>query len=162
MRVSFNVQDSTDLDDVCESLEILAEAVVESMARECDKDKEKFPCCIKCGGFSVSGAPWLPVPGCPPAPREGRTLHMRSAGEILRSGCGTSFDLACYQAAQKRIRGDDPGAYVIIGESDDGDGYEAAVQLSDQHKKPEKRNTVDRPIESARAISCECCGKGDA
>lgn len=169
MRVSFNMicADSKDgFDRYCDAMEMVCAAAVESMRAEIEANVEAYPCCVHCGEFKI-----LPAPGFPcgdvgrDASDPNRTLHIRTAGEIVRSGGGSTIDLACYQAAQRQRRGDDVACRVVIdqlreaaeaGASAPG-GLSAYVLNSSQHVKPEKRNYLEDLRTVARAgESCGC------
>jgi len=85
-------------------------------------------------------------------------LRVRSAEEIARSKYGSTIELSCYQAAMKRKGGADPKAKVVICCVDPGT-FRGFVLMSEQHKNPEKRNTIDDPVKDARANGiCGCEG----
>lgn len=89
------------------------------------------------------------------APGPFAELRIRSASQILASGGGTTIELACYQAAQKR-RHADPLAKVEVLCTEPGT-FRAIVRCSHEHEKPERRGAIDDPIVDARPVgSCGC------
>ena len=97
------------------------------------------------------------MPGPPPA---FETLRFRSPHEILRTGRATTLELACYQCALKRLRGNDPGCKVVVFEVEPGT-FRGAVLHSDQHENPERWGTIDDPVTDAVLPGlCGCGGHG--
>lgn len=163
MRISYKITGNHE--SCCDQLEGLLEGVVQAMMVEIAKDKDRYPCCIRCGDFMLFPAPGCPLPNCVATDASERTLHVRSASEILLAKGGSTIDLACYQCAQKR-RDFDPLARVVLEYAVDDLGNElpgmcrAMVLNSDQHEKPEKRGQLDDPLIAVKVQSCSCdsCG----
>ncbi len=87
-----------DHEHCCALLEAIAEGLVLSnmLEFEAEDDEEFFPCCIKCGGFSL-----------------GRHERLDGARAIVQAGGGNALSLVCYQVAKLRTD-KDPRADVII------------------------------------------------
>ena len=90
------------------------------------------------------------------APPQFHLLRFRSPQHIVRAGSGTTLELACYQCAGKRLRGNDPGARVVVFECEPGT-FRGAVLNSMDHEDPEKRGKIDDPVVHATITGpCPC------
>ncbi len=174
----------------CRIVEALCEGYVLAMMAEFEAaPKDEYPCCTKCGEFCVQAAALCPPSREPLAssgvlgsqmghldytsdepprrntgnpPATSNQVRIRSPRQIVDAGGGTTVELACYQAALKRLRGNDPACRVKIVE--DGPGtFRGYVQHSDQHENPDKRGTIDDPVVDANSVEiCSCGGHGNA
>ncbi len=157
MRISYNIPDS-DIELTCQALEDICEGVIEAMVKEIDVAPDDFPCCNHCGEFCLWPAPGFPVDGFTHILAPGRTVHVRNATEIVRGGGGSTIDLACFQAAQRRRRKADPYCGVAIDYDKNGN-YTALVQNSDKHENPEKHGLIEPAVEPDQD-QCGCGGHG--
>ena len=165
----------------CRITEALCEGFVLAMMAEFDAEPpDTYPCCVRCGGFCVHEGPGCPsthVPlsellGQPEQPlnaslcrESGDTgapppgtlaLRVRSPKQIVRSGGGTTLELACYQVALKRLEGVDPGCRVVVVECDPG-MFRAVCVNSHAHRDEEKKGIIDDPVVHANSqVACSC------
>lgn len=94
-----------DHEHACEILEAFAEGLVLAMMAEIRADDSKkgedddgrFPCCIKCGGFTI----------------DAQRAIVDGADELVRRGSACELSLVAYQTAQRRIE-KDPQAAVAV------------------------------------------------
>ena len=94
----------------------------------------------------------------PPSPS---AIRVRSPRQIVRNGGGTTIELACYNTALKRLRGNDPECRVVVVECDEPGTYRGVILHSDLHEKEERRNQWDCPVEDAnKNLQCRCGGEG--
>lgn len=101
------------------------------------------------------------IDGMAGPPARFHTLRFRSPHDIVRTGRGTTLELAAYQCALKRLRGNDPGCKVVVFECDPGT-FRGAVLHSDQHENEEKRGKIDDPVTDAVLPGvCGCGGGGE-
>ncbi len=186
MRVSYQGRPQSHA-DACRVLEGIAEGAVRAMKAEIELNPDAQPCCIGCGKFVIRNGPMFPAQpqslqaimaergiededilrelhgSSPPSElRHDPTadVQIRCVRDIaLRKG-GTTLELACYQAAQRRRRGDDPECVVIVtaGDSCGGPGpaFRAAVFNSDEHYMDDKAMTLDCPVERLGPGDCTC------
>ncbi len=97
------------------------------------------------------------MPGPPPTIHQ---LRFRSPQHMVRTGGGTTLELACYQCALKRLRKNDPACKVVVFECEPGT-FRGAVLHSDQHEDPDKCGTIDDPVvDAVQEGPCACGGEG--
>lgn len=186
-------ENCAEIEQVCESYVAILAAQMEQ-ARLADPKGEGLPCCIECGGFRLRNPEISPVQATTlqeilaahgysgPASESIRMLvdecgheecspiddvdgiFLRDADTIARSGWGTCLELACYQAAAKRMRGDDRYCAVRVTPcySPNGtrrSGYRAVVVNSSANINEGHRDQIDDPVTTARREqNCGCDG----
>lgn len=188
MKVSYQFRPRSAA-QACIELEHLAEGAVRAMQAEIEQAVKAYPCCINCGEFVVRNEGCFPAqPQSMQAMLEGlgssvepedvlEALHgslppgdvenphaivrIRCARDIALRGGGSTLELACYQAAQRRRRGDDPECAVVVTRAEGCDGkpaygYRAAVLNSAAHYMPEKAGRLDCPVDRLGPGECAC------
>lgn len=144
-----------DHENACEVLEAFGEGLVLAMmaeirageaAHEGESDDELFPCCIKCGGFTI----------------DGHRAVVDGAAELVRRGSACELSLVAYQVAQRRLEGKDPRANLIVEDELDAAGrpipgrYHFLLQTSETDAAG--RYIVEDPLAALRtkAAGCNC------
>lgn len=175
MQLTYNAHRMATLEQRCQVLECMAEAMVLAQCLEMAHDKEAYPCCVKCGDMAFVGVPGMPGSSGPPsgdppmadaqisALLEARgidnaqhdrdqlggpgTLRVQSARQLASSKAGHALELAVFQCAADRLRDKDCKVAVDYDEAGNVHCY---VQYADGAVKNPQDDTT----------STEACGCG--
>jgi len=172
MEITYSSTRLPALEDRCQMLEDLAEAMVKAQVLEMAPDKESFPCCVKCGEMSFRAVPGMPGSSGPPSDgppiseaqaqalidagggeafRDARggpgRLRIQNAREISRSKIGHALELAIFQCAAERVR--NKGCHVILDHDRSGNVH-AYVKYDNGDLK--------NPQDEAMSENCGCGG----